>query len=107
MLGIDSEGLLQASVSVASANANEIVAATAGKKIKVMSYVLVADGAVTASWKSATTVKSGAMSLAANGGVAVPAGTVPILETAAGEALNLFLGGAVGVRGHITYYKAS
>ena len=46
------------------------------------------------------------MSLAANGGLA-PTGdpTCPLFETAAGELLNLNLGGAVQVSGHVTYQE--
>lgn len=96
---------LFASVSVASSGANQIVAADVAKKIKVVSYVLVADAAVTAKWQSAANDKSGAMSLAANGGVsAIGSFDAHIMETAVNEALNLNLGSAVGVRGHISYF---
>jgi hypothetical protein len=91
-----------ASVSVAASGANPVIAAVTGKKIRVLSYTLVADGAVTAKWRTAASADlSGAMSLAANGSLGSP--LVPLMETVAGEALTLTLGGAVGVRGHITY----
>lgn len=99
-------GLLFAEVAASASGSNEIVAADAQHRIKVVSYVLVADSAVTAQWKSATTALSGAMSLAANGGVAAASQpNVPFFSTAKGEALNLDLGGAVGVNGHIAYVK--
>lgn len=68
-------------------------------------YLIVAAAAVTATWKSGSTEKSGPIALAANGGVAAPGGSPETrwLETAAGEALVLNLGGAVSVGGHVTY----
>jgi hypothetical protein len=99
-------GLLFAEVAASSSGSNEIVAADAQHRIKVVSYVLVADSAVTAQWKSGTTALSGAMSLAANGGVAATSQpNAPFFATAKDEALNLDLGGAVGVNGHIAYVK--
>lgn len=96
-----------APVSVASSGDNSLVSAVAAKKIKVVSYVIVADGAVTARWYSgaAGTALSGAMSLAASGGVAAaaPAG-LHLFETAVNTALVLNLGGAIGVRGHLGYF---
>lgn len=98
--------LLFASVDVAAGGDNTIVAADAANKIKVVSYVLVADAAVTARWKSgAGTNLSGAMSFVANGGVAATdQPSAHLLETAVNQALILNLGGAIGVRGHIAYY---
>jgi hypothetical protein len=94
-------------VSVSSSGANQIVAADATKKIKLLSYVLVASGDVAAKWQSASTDLTGAMSFIANGGAVSPVGTPSggwLLETAVNEALNLNLGSAVGVRGHISYF---
>jgi hypothetical protein len=100
--------VLFASVDAAANGDNTIVAADATKKIKVLSYTLVADGAVTARWKSgAGSNLSGAMSLAANGGVASPVATPGgghLLETAVNQALVLNLGSATGVRGHVSYF---
>lgn len=96
-----------ASIDVASSGDNTLVAADGTKKIKVLSYVIVADAAVTARWKSgAATNLSGAMSLAANGTLVAPASAPAAghwLETAVNQALVLNLGGAVGVRGHLSY----
>ena len=100
--------LLFASISAASSGNNTLVAAAAaGLKIKVVSYVIVADGAVTATFQSGAggTALSGAMSLAANGGVsAVGQVSSHLMETAAATLLNLSLGSAVGVRGHLSYF---
>lgn len=94
-----------AKVDTASSGQTAIVAADATRKIKVVSYVLVADGAVTAKWQNASTDLTGAMSLSANGGVsAIGNFDSHIMETSVNQALNLNLGGAVGVRGHISYF---
>lgn len=103
----NAQTVLFASISVSSAGANTIIAANATKKIKVLSYTLVADGAVTAKWQSAATDLTGAMSFAANGGISTPVGAPGfgwLMETAVNEALRLNLGGAVGVRGNISYF---
>lgn len=81
---------------------NEIVAAVAGKKIRVVSVVLVCSAANVVTWQSAATAISGPMSFAANGGYAL-ASEAPLFETVAGEALNLLSGSAVQVSGHILY----
>ena len=99
--------VLFAAINAAASGANTIVAADATKKIKVLSYVLVCDAAVTTTFKSASTAISGAMSFAANGGAASPVGTPGggwIMETAVNEALVLTLSAAVGARGHISYF---
>jgi hypothetical protein len=62
-----------------------------------------AAGAVTAQWKSATTALTGAMSMI----VGVPISAVSsrndegLMQTAAGEALNLILSSTVQVSGHV------
>lgn len=93
-------------VSENTAADNAIVAAAgAGLKIKVVSYVLVASAAVSVTWKSATTALTGAMALAANGGIsAVGQPSAHLFQTADNEALNLTNSGAVQVSGHITYF---
>jgi hypothetical protein len=104
---LQGESILFKVISVASSGSNTLVAAVPEKKIKVLSYTLVCDGAVTVKWQSASTDLSGAMSFSANGGISTPVGSPSsgwLLETAINEALNLNLGGAVGVRGHLTYF---
>ncbi len=90
----------------ATATANTIVAAVTGKKIVVLSYTLVAAGAITVTWRSDATLISGPLAFAANGGTA-PATTpeAPLLETAAGQALILLNSAAVQVGGHLTYIE--
>lgn len=92
-----------ASISDSSSGATAIVAADATHKIRVLSYVLVADGTTTAKFQNGSTDITGAMSLIANTGVAAPFSPVGHFETAANAALNLNLGSAVGVRGHLVY----
>lgn len=94
-----------AAISAASSGNNEIVAAVAGKKIVVLNYNYLTDGAVTVTWKSASTAISGAQAwtAAAQGETITSANGDGLMETVAGEALNLTLGGAVGVRGRLTY----
>lgn len=93
-------------INVATATDHTIVAAVTGKKIRVLSYVIVAAAAVAVTWKSGSTARSGAMSFAANSGIVVspaaPSGG-SWFETAAGEALVLTLSGAQQVSGHLTY----
>lgn len=98
-----------APIDVASSGDNTIVAADGTRKVKVLSYAIVADAAVSARWKSgAGTSLSGAMSLAANGGLAEGAGNSPatqwLFETAVNQALVLNLSAAVGARGRVSYF---
>lgn len=86
-----------------TAGDNTIVAANANSRIKVIGYVLVAAAATTATWKVGTTAVSGAMSLAANGGVSAPINeTTAWFSTAVNEGLVLTLG-AGAVQGHVVY----
>lgn len=97
-----------ASIDCAAAGDNEIVAAVVGKKVRVVAYTAVCANTVSAQWKSgAATAKSGAMPFAANGGASPPWNPYGHFETAAGEALNLNLSGAVQVSGHLTYLEVS
>lgn len=94
-----------ASLSVSSSGDNSIVAAVTSKKIRVLAYVIVADGTVAAKWRNGTTDVTGAMSLVANTGVVAPFCPVGHFETSVTTALQLNLSGAVGARGHITYIE--
>ncbi len=88
-----------AAISGAGAETLAVVAAPgAGKRIEVLGYAFtMASG--TATWKSATTALSGAMT----GTVLVhPSGSGPALVCAANEALNLTTSAAAAL-GHVTY----
>lgn len=104
-----------AKIDTATSGDNTIVAAQTSGLIRVLSYVLVAAGAVTAQWKTGSGAGgsnvglSGAMSLITGQPVVCPAAPMApqnrsaYMETAAGELLNLNLGGNVQVSGHIEY----
>lgn len=95
-----------ASIAVSSSGDNSIVALVATKKIRVLSLKLTANGAVNAKWRSNTTDKTGLSYFAAAGdGEVLPFNQCGWFETAAGEALNLNLSGAVAVGGHISYVE--
>lgn len=98
--------LLFAPIDVAGGGDNTVVAADATRKIKVVSYVIVVDGAVAVRWKSGAGANlSGAMSFLANGGLVVPEQpSGHVLETAVNQALVLNLSSAVGARGHLSYF---
>jgi hypothetical protein len=94
-------------IDAATSGNNTIVAAVVGKKIRVLSYTIVAAGAVTIRFEDGAdgTAKTGQMQLAANGGVSVPYSPVGHFETTANTLLNLELSGAVSVDGHLTYVE--
>lgn len=97
--------LLFASISTAASGATQLVAADATRKIKVVGYTVVCAAAVTVKFQSAAVDLTGAMPFAANGGAA-PTGqpSAHLFETAVNAALNINLGGAVQVSGHLAYF---
>lgn len=101
-------GIARAAISAAGNGNNTLVAAVAGKKIKVLGLILVAAGAVNVRLESGAggTALTGIITLAA----ASDRFVLPIsppdthwVETAAGALLNLELSGAVQVSGCIVY----
>lgn len=94
-----------AAISASTSGDNTLVAAVTGKKIRVLNYVLVVASSVIARFESSAggTALSGQMTLAA--GVASAYAPTGVLETAEGELLNLELGGAVQVSGHLSYIE--
>jgi hypothetical protein len=102
----EGRAILHAVIDHAASGDNTLVAAVAGKKIRVISYTLVAAGAVTVRFESGAsgTALTGQMSLAANGGVVHgynPGGC--FADCGVNTLLNLELGGAVSVDGHLSY----
>jgi hypothetical protein len=91
----------------ATSGDNEIVAAVALKKIRVLSAFMISAGTVNARFESAAggTAKTGQMNLIANSGFVLPFSPIGWFETVAGEALNLELSGAVSVDGCLTYIE--
>lgn len=97
------------SVAVAASNSgdNTLVAAVAGKKIRVLACVLIAASAVTIRFESGAggTAMTGQMPVGANGGFTLPYNPHGWFDTIAGELLNLELGGAVAVAGVVVYVE--
>jgi hypothetical protein len=94
-----------AKISASSSGDNAVVAAVAGKKIRVLRWGLTSNGTVSAKWRSNTTDLTGPRYLvqyASAGGAYCPVG---VFETAAGEALNLNLSAAVAVGGELVYIE--
>lgn len=94
-----------------AATSNELVAAVAGQIVSVVEYNIVAAGAVTAQFKSASTALTGAMSMITgvpiNDRIHDDSRRDCLFQTAKGEALNLTLGGTVQVSGHMLVEKSS
>lgn len=80
--------------------ANELIAAAAGAKYRVLQCSVVSTLANVVTFKSATTAITGAYPLAANGGVVLPYNEHGWFETVAGQALNVDL--SVGTATAIT-----
>ncbi len=93
------------SVSAASSGNNTLLAAQTGYAIRVLSYTLVSAGTVTAAFQSGAggTARTGAMTLIAGVPVVVSLQREGHFQTAVTTLLNLSLGGATQVSGHITY----
>lgn len=93
-----------APISASSSGDNTVVALAAGKQIRVLAYTLICSAAVVVTWKSSVAgAISGPMSFGANGGISPPFSPLGHVQTVAGEALVLNLGGAISVGGHILY----
>lgn len=95
-------GITHTKVDVSASGDNTLVAAVAGKRIRVLSMAVVAAGSVSVTFKSGSTDLTGAMSLSQG----VPLESVSgwgAFQTAAGEALVLNLSGAVQTSGWLTY----
>lgn len=94
-----------ASIVASSSGATTLVSAVAGKRIRVLAYVLMANGTVNVKWQSHTnaTDLTGLDYLIANTGVAP--GYVPVghFQTNIGEALDINLSASIAVGGHFTY----
>lgn len=97
---------LRKAISFAGAASHEIIAAVAGKKIKITNLMFTVAGEVNITLQSAATALSGALDF---GAVSEPRGMVHALgsfplETAAGEAFNILASTGVQVSGYVTYY---
>ena len=93
-------------IDAATSGDNEIVAAVTGKKIRVLAFVLVMTGtAVTVRFESGAggTALTGQMTPSQGNVIQAAYAPVGHFETAAGQALNLELGGAQSVDGWLVY----
>lgn len=95
------------SVKVDVSATGTIAPLAAAQKLRIVSYVLVANGTVNVNWQSHTTTatKTGPLYLVANTGVSAGYNPLGWFDTIAGEALDLALSAAVAVGGHVTYVK--
>lgn len=97
-----------AAISASSSGNNTLVAAVAGKKIRVLAYSLSGAGAVNAKFQSGAGVTdlSGLKYIAAaGGGVTAQFNPLGWFETVSGALLNLNLSGAVAVGGELVYIE--
>lgn len=94
-------------IDAASSGDNTIVAAVAGKKIRVLNFVLVGSAAITTRFESAAsgTALTGQMTMAAGSVIASGYCKIGHFETLAGELLNLELSGANTVDGYLVYVE--
>ena len=94
-----------AAIAVASSGDNTIVAAIAGKKIRVQSLFLLAPSNLTIAFESGAsgTALSGDFELMAKQPFVLPFNPNGWFETAAGVLLNLELSGATAVGGSLSY----
>jgi len=100
-------GVKFAKIDAATSGDNTLVAAVAGKKIRVISLLLVSSGTVNVRFESGAsgTALTGQMNLIANTGFSMNWNPGGWFETAAGELLNLELSGATSVDGNLSYVE--
>lgn len=99
-------------INATSAGSNTVVPAVPNKKIRVLAFTALTDANVTISFLSNATPITGPMPCLASGGMATSIGQLGtgghgvfgLMETEAGQALNLDLSGAATVGGMLTYY---
>lgn len=91
----------------ATSGDNTLVAAIAGKKIRVLDLMLVAAGTVNVRFESGAggTALTGVINLTAQAGFAPGFNPAGHFEAAAGQLLNLELSGAVSVDGWLVYVE--
>lgn len=92
-------------ISASASGDNVLVASVASKKIRVLSYVIMAEGTVAVTFRQGTTAITGAFPLVINTGISAAFNPLGHFETPVTTALNLNLSAAIGVRGHLTYVE--
>lgn len=101
---VDYTEVLDGVIDITGAGTTTLVAAPGiGKAVRLLSYVFTCPASATVTWKSGTTAKSGAMTLA--NGVSAPTSgpTGRQFQCAANEALVLITGTSGVYGGHYTY----
>lgn len=91
--------------AVAAVDADTLVAAVSGKRLRVISYVLSLTAAGAVKLQSNTTDITGAISAGANAPFAASYNPAGHCDTAQGEALKIDVTGGGTVNGHITYQE--
>ena len=94
---------ITASFNVTTLSSGTLVSAHSNRSIEVIGYTLVADAAATVTWLSGTSEISGAMAIAANGGITQYGDNGSLYFTNPGEALVLVNSGTGIVGGSLTY----
>jgi len=89
----------RANFDISTATTTAIVGAIAGKRIVVTNLVVSVGSSQTIKWQSNTTDISGPIAES----YATGDNELGVLETVAGEILNLVTSAAVAVTGHLTY----
>ncbi len=97
-----------AAINSGALGVNTIVAAVAGRRIRVLSYVLIGAGSATATFQSGGgTPLTGPLPLAAQSGVSAGFSPVGHFQSAPGESIALLLSAATAVAGHLAYLVAA
>lgn len=97
-----------AAIAASSSGNNTVIAAVTSKKIRVLAYNIIGNGAVNAKWQSGasgTDLTGLKYIAAAGGGICANYNPVGWFESASGVLLNLNLSGAVAVGGEIVYVE--
>tara|TARA_B100000929_G_scaffold275827_1_gene250054 strand:- start:407 stop:874 length:468 start_codon:yes stop_codon:yes gene_type:complete len=89
--------------NVTAASSGTLIAGVSNRSIEVIGYTFVADTATTVTWLSAANEISGAMAIAANGGITQYGDNGSLYFTNPGEALVLVNSGAGILGGSLTY----
>ena len=96
-----------AAIAAAASGDNTLVAAVTGKKLRVLSLVLLSTANQTVAFESGAsgTALTGDMELAADASLVLPFNPEGWFETAAGALLNLELPGTDAVAGCLSYVE--
>lgn len=106
----DQNGISQTEVvpfSFTTAGLHQIVAGVPGVGIRVLSYTLVAAGALTVTFRSSTTPITGAMTMASGRPLKAKARRGCVFQADFGKALNVVMSAAVAVHGSMLVERVS